>query len=674
MSKNTYSKKLIYEAEKSREASLIGRDISPLPCIVNPLRRIGCKESLERFCLTYMSDVFIKPFGKIHRQLINSLEKCVKNGESQAVALPRGYGKSSLVTASVIWGIVYGYRRYVVLIAASQKESRRLCENIKRFLLNPSGNFYEDFPEVSYPITLLRSSPNRSRGQVFEGEPTNISLKSDGLRFPTIRGSVSSGAVLSCFGATSAIRGQQEHIQGKIVRPDLCICDDLQKGNTDAFSFHQVSKLEEQIATSISGLSDSAKKLPIIITGTCIAPDDLMSRYLNHELYPWYNGIKGGVLISMPTNMEAWRQYRNIFYEQGQEEANRFYLEHQKELDEGAEVAWEEDYDASIYPNALVQNMTSWAMNERAFFSERMNQPLQQEGSLALVPPRVIMSKLNGLEEGVCPFNTFRIVASVDIHSDILYYLVLAVDSHSFKTSVIEYGTFPEQNRNYFHKGDGGLRTLTTEFNASPNVSLKMGIEVLLADLIKRHYPEQDTETILGVSRVFVDSRWKPELVEQALSAVRSSIIVPSLGVSIKATNKPMSRWRTDKGRRKLYYHCAEEKIEGRRYRAVMIDSNFWKAEVHTRLALNPDEDGSISLYGNEAETHRMLAEHLNAESTSLVSSGENEVQEFQTKPGKPDNHLFDCLSYALCCASTLSGVAIDGIEKSKKRKVRADD
>lgn len=667
MSASSYSKKLIYEAERSREASLLGRDIAPLPPILNPIRRLECKNSLERFCLTYMHDVFTKPFGKIHRQLITSLENCVRKGESQAVALPRGYGKSSLVTASVIWALVYGFRRYVVLIAASQKESRRLCENIKRFLLNPSGSFYDDFPEVAYPITLLRSSPNRSRGQVFEGEPTNISLKSDGLRLPTIRGSVSSGSVLSTFGATSAIRGQQEAIGGRIYRPDLCICDDLQKGNTDAFSFHQVSKLEEQIATSISGLSDSAKKLPIIITGTCIAPDDLMSRYLNRELYPWYNGIKGGVLISMPDDMERWRQFRNIFYEQGQEQANQFYLDHKKELDKGAEVSWEEDYDPSIFPNALVQNMTLWSMNERAFMSERMNQPLQQEGSLSLVPPRIIMSKLNGLDEGICPFNTFRIVASVDIHADVLYYLVLAVDSHSFKTAVIEYGTFPEQNRTYFHKGDGGLRTLQGEFNSSPNVSLKMGIEVLLADLIKRHYQEQDSDNLHQISRIFIDSRWKPEIVEQALSAVKSSIIVPSLGVAIKATNKPMSRWRTDKGRRRLFYHCAEEKIEGRRYRAVMIDANFWKSEVHTRLALDPSEEGSISLYGTYPEAHRMLAEHCNAESTSLVSSGENEVQEFATKPGHPDNHLFDCLSYALCAASTLSGVAVDGIDKKKK-------
>jgi hypothetical protein len=247
---------------------------------------------------------------------------------------------------------------------------------------------------------------------------------------------------------------------------------------------------------------------------------------------------------------------------------------------------------------------------------------------------------------------------------------VLAVDSSSFKTSVLEYGVFPDQNRRrYFHKSDGGLRTLQTEFNSTPNVSLKLGLEVLLADLVKRRYQEEDSETILGVSRIFVDSRFLPELVEQAITAVKSAVITPVLGTFIGAKNKPMAQWKTDKGRRKLYYHCCEEKIQGRRLRAVMVDSNFWKGEIHTRLALNPNDEGSISLYGKDPEEHRLLAEHLNAETVTLVSSGENEVFEFSPRPNHTDNHWLDCLGYCLAAASLYAGV--DGIEKKKRGKSR---
>lgn len=63
-----------------------------------------------------------------------------------------------------------------------------------------------------------------------------------------------------------------------------------------------------------------------------------------------------------------------------------------------------------------------------------------------------------------------------------------------------------------------------------------------------------------------------------------------------------------------------------------------------------------------------MIAEHCEAEEVRLVSSGENEVNEWSVKPTRTDNHFFDTLVYNFACASTL-GIRVDGDDR--KRRIR---
>ena len=51
-----------------------------------------------------------------------------------------------------------------------------------------------------------------------------------------------------------------------------------------------------------------------------------------------------------------------------------------------------------------------------------------------------------------------------------------------------------------------------------------------------------------------------------------------------------------------------------RAVRQVVYDTNYWKSFVHARLAVAMGDRGCLSLFGDNAETRRLFAEHLSAE------------------------------------------------------------
>ena len=55
--------------------------------------------------------------------------------------------------------------------------------------------------------------------------------------------------------------------------------------------------------------------------------------------------------------------------------------------------------------------------------------------------------------------------------------------------------------------------------------------------------------------------------------------------------------------------------IRGKRtVRHVIFDTNYWKSFIQARLAVPMGDRGCLSLFGSEAVTHRLFAEHITAE------------------------------------------------------------
>ncbi len=87
--------------------------------------------------------------------------------------------------------------------------------------------------------------------------------------------------------------------------------------------------------------------------------------------------------------------------------------------------------------------------------------------------------------------------------------------------------------------------------------------------------------------------------------------------------------------------------------RHVVFDANFWKSFVRNRLRTATGDRGCLSLYGNSANRHRLLADHLTAEYSVSVSGRGRKVDEWKPRIGR-DNHWLDCLVGCAVAASIL--------------------
>ena len=81
-----------YVAEKREEA----RDIGELPPVENPKRRKECEHDLIKFCNTYLSDYFFRPWSAAQLEIAKNVEKVIQTGGAQAIAHKRRGAKTTI--------------------------------------------------------------------------------------------------------------------------------------------------------------------------------------------------------------------------------------------------------------------------------------------------------------------------------------------------------------------------------------------------------------------------------------------------------------------------------------------------------------------------------------------------------------------------------------------------
>jgi phage terminase large subunit GpA-like protein len=326
-------------------------------------------------------------------------------------------------------------------------------------------------------------------------------------------------------------------------------------------------------------------------------------------------------------------------------------------MDRGAVVAWEENYEVGKQLSALQFAMDLYYENYDSFMSERQNDPTDRTANTLIVPAKTIMTRLNGLERRVIPMDTQQITAMVDVHDNVMYYMVVAW-AGDFTGYVIDYGTFPEQSRKHFSQSDKSLLTLRRQFGEQRrDGAIAAGLEFLLHQLMAESYTMQgdrEMQEINRIDKILIDSGYKPHVVEAVITKIGSPVHVrPSLGVGVTAKQTPMQHWGGKGKSVRVGHFGVEEKLSKRVYRTTKGDVNHWKSAVHDAFSLRSGERGSVTFWGTNPETHRMVAEHMTAEKVVLVEANSRKANEW-SNPFKQDNHWFDCLVGCMIAASTL--------------------
>lgn len=580
---------------------------------------------------------------------------------------------SSLSEAAAVWAMLYGHREFVCLVGATETAALEMLESI-RTEIESNELLDADFPEVCYPISKLEGIVSRANGQTVHGERTRITWTANEIVLPTVKDSVSSGIIVRCAGITGRIRGMRyKRSDGRSVRPDLVIVDDPQTRDS-ARSLSQNRTRERILSGDILGLAGPGRKIAGIMPCTVIERGDMADVILDRDKHPEWNGERCKMLYAMPSHMELWEEYFSVMDESLRElgnisRATEFYRENRERMDEGAVVAWPERHNDDE-ESALQNAMNLMHRDHFAFSSEYQNEPMSDDEDMdRMISADEIASKTNGLGAGIVPLDCHRLTMFVDVQKTCLFYTVCAF-ADDFTGSVIEYGTFPEQNTRRF-----SLSTITRRlcdvYKSSVEAQLYSGISALVKDKASCVYSREDG-TELQIGMIAIDANWgiSTDLVYQFCRQTEfRGRVIPAHGRYVGASSKPMSEYRKKPGERVGLNWIITSSASQRAIRHIAFDTNFWKSFVHERLASPIGERGCLTLYGSRPYEHELYAEHMTAEFRVRTQGRGRTVDEWKLRPDRSDNHWLDCTVGCAVLASSM-GCALPENRHDNARRI----
>ena len=169
------------------------------------LLRAECKRDLNRFAQEFFSHYFSEEFGPLQKELFAMAQaygtaKSRRSPIKTSVAIPRGFGKSTIMTLIVpIWLVCAGVWRFPVIISSN----RALAVDFLRYIIaevEQNDKLTDYFPELLPQID--------NKGQT-------VSWKDDDIV-------MSGGARFIARGFGNSIRGQRN----RSARPDALLIDD----------------------------------------------------------------------------------------------------------------------------------------------------------------------------------------------------------------------------------------------------------------------------------------------------------------------------------------------------------------------------------------------------------------------------------------------------------------
>jgi phage terminase large subunit GpA-like protein len=304
--------------------------------------------------------------------------------------------------------------------------------------------------------------------------------------------------------------------------------------------------------------------------------------------------------------------------------------------------------------------------DEAAFFSEYQNEPLPAAAAIqGELTAEQVAGKLNRVNRGIVPLGCQRLTLFIDVQATLLYWLAAAW-SDNFTGWVVDYGTFPDQQRPYFTLRDA-RHTLAAQTKATGlEGTIYAGLEKLTSGFMGREW-RRDDGAMLRIERCLVDANWgsSTDVVYQfCRQSAHAGIVLPSHGRFVGASSQPFSEYKRKPGDR-VGHNWRMPNVAGKRsVRHVVYDTNYWKSFIYARLVVSMGDRGCLSLYGDSPDQHRLFAEHLTSEYRVKTEGRGRTVDEWKQRPERGDNHWFDCLVGAAVAAS-IQGAVLPGTQRT---------
>lgn len=622
---------------------------------------------------TYHSRLFFRPFERVHDVLVETLIEIATHGGKQAVAAPRGIGKSEIIKKMIEWLMLAGLIRFPVPVCQTTLHANEIYNDIRESF-EQNDLLYEDFPEVCHPIRSLNGAPQGARRQHVDNEPTRLVWKQTGFRLANIpekyRAGIDYGGVRMEFrGLDAAIRG----INRSGDRPDFVPVDDPETRES-ANSDSQIADRERAIDQDVSYLAGHGQRLGLAMITTIQNRKCISFKYV-HEKSAWMGQRFGWVKDwpeewGGPESDGKWHEYirlRQADQFQGDrhgQNAIRYFLDNKGKLLRGGKLN-SSYFEPDTLPDGTPLIHSAWQVifnqiadtSFEAFSTEKQNDPPEEysaEGTGITAP--IVANRVSGLDQGQLPANAASITVGIDLGKYRCHWVAVAWWKGA-GGCVIDYGVAEVT----------GTDTAIDNDASEPHIyrALLDWREMMLE---KRYMDAAGAER--KIDCVFVDSGTFTNAAYEFVRQVRA----PFHACKGLANYRPRSQ-STDKIRAGDNMHAAWQ--ESQDLWLFDLNTDYWKNWVHERF-LTPtfDEDnllrrGGLSLYvPRGSQKHTSFAKHIVAEElVTEFREGKGSRTYWDVKHS--NNHWLDALYYA-SAAGRYTGVDLLGQAEVKNlpRKV----
>ena len=689
------------EAARLRAKRFSVRNIGAIPAIAEWERRESCRNDLGRFIMTYAGEGK-HPFSEDHFRVVKRVENAIFHGGRFVEAVYRGFGKSTISRATAVWALLYGHRRFIALVGANRSRAEENLDAIQGIL--ESDLLASDFPEACFPIQRLEGIHQKCHGQVYETaagavEPTRMKWGSELVQLPmtdgakdasgAFHGNEAAGAViLSCGITSSQIRGMNKRRRdGVELRPDFVILDDPQDDES-ASSLPQVNKRLTIIRKAILRSAGHSGGMAVVMPCTVIQRNDLVDQLLDPRKNASWQGeripfVKKWADKHSDLWLDEYARIRSSYgkddpddYLRARREATEFYLAHRAEMDAGCVVSWEHCYAPDEDEISAIQHAYNALIDdgEEVFASEFQNQPMVAPSDEGQLTREEVAAKLNRLKRGVLAQDSQTVTAFIDVQGKALYWIVCAW-SPDFTGQVVDYGVFPEQHKRQFtlRQVDRSLQTIFP--STGQEGAWRAGLDALTDKLISKEW-RRDDGAGLRITRCFIDAgdgNARNVILEACRQSKHAAVVMPSRGQGITAAKIPLSEYKRKPGERLSEFHWRIPIPQGTSVRSIAYDTNYWKTFVRSRWRVAMGDPGSLTLFGERQDVHRMFLDHMVSEYSTRTDGRGRRVDEWAKRPNVSDNHWWDCLVGCAVAASE-QGVTLPelgGGSKLKRKPIR---
>lgn len=558
--------------------------------------KLRLKEELLLFCTRMFPNIFYLELSQDHLDVIENLERCIKGGGIYVQAMPRGSGKTSITICAVLWAILNGWRKYILVVAADKEAAESILSTITEEL-EGNDELMRFYPEACHYFRALEGNVVRARHQMVEGEESRIVYKKDRLRmarYPDADEEIEwcAESIIEARGLTGRVRGANIRMEdGSILRPDFCTVDDPQTAES-AKSMSQIAFREKLILQDVFCTSGPGKRrMSGVMQCTVIQDGDLSDRFLKR-----YASKRAKMVYKWPSKKEGkemWEQYiqlRRKHLKTGNEDkiCNSFYIDNRSIMDEGAVVGWPQRYNENeISAIQSAYNIIA-EIGTDAFEAEYQNQPRSQASdSVYTLSPIDVASSVHQETRGTIPECVRRTVIGIDVNNYAL--------SWAFVGSPLYLSSYVMDYQKY--TGDGSQKILwTPKSGASIETVLSNELINLINKLVDKYHPHM----------VVVDGNYMTKIV-QAVVKMMDAKVGPRI---IVGRGTPSERYRSPNALNadKVCNRCHLTKESGE----IWFDSHFWHMHTQKGFLLNPGAAGATSIF--DKANHRMYSEEVCSE------------------------------------------------------------